>query len=72
MGGPAMQRELVVGVAFDVLGGAENVGYCVPLPVIEHFLKDIKINGKYTGFPRNALGYPTTIISSCKCYCIHI
>jgi hypothetical protein len=33
---------------------AENIGYIIPTPVIEHFVKDYAKNGKYTGFP--ALG----------------
>jgi len=49
-GGPAVKRSQVVGVAFETLNDAENIGYIIPTPVIEHFLKDIERNGKYLGF----------------------
>jgi len=29
---------------------AENIGFVIPTPILAHFMKDIKINGKYTGF----------------------
>lgn len=30
---------------------AENIGYVIPNPVIEHFLTDFDKHGKYTAFP---------------------
>ncbi|CAF1400527.1 unnamed protein product, partial [Didymodactylos carnosus] len=41
----------VIGVAFQNYSGLQSVGYIIPIPVIEHFLEDIKRNGHYTGFP---------------------
>src|SRR5262249_4689183 len=43
-GGPVMQDGYVVGVAFQGYSGdvAQNVGYMIPTPVIQHFLDDIK------------------------------
>src|SRR5581483_1806095 len=43
-GGPVMQSGKVVGVAFQGYGGdvAQNVGYMIPTPVINRFLKDIE------------------------------
>lgn len=51
-GGPAMQGNKVVGVAFETLSSAQNIGYIIPTPVIRHFLNDIERNNRYTSFPR--------------------
>jgi S1-C subfamily serine protease len=48
-GGPVMQEGNVVGVAFQGLRQAENIGYMIPTTVIRHFLADIN-DGKYDGF----------------------
>jgi S1-C subfamily serine protease len=48
-GGPVMQNGKVVGVAFQGLRQAENIGYMIPTTVIKHFLADIN-DGKYDGF----------------------
>lgn len=48
-GGPVLQGGKVVGVAFQGLREAENIGYLIPTTVIEHFLTDIE-DGKYDGF----------------------
>jgi len=49
-----MNQE-VVGVAFQSLEGAENIGFIIPVPIIQHFLDDVERNeGSYVGFP--ALG----------------
>lgn len=48
-GGPVMQEGKVVGVAFQGLMEAENIGYLIPTTVIRHFLTDIE-DGKYDGF----------------------
>ena len=47
-GGPVLQRGKVVGVAFQGYSGdvAQNVGYMIPVPVIQRFLKDIS-DGHY-------------------------
>ena len=47
-GGPVLQDGKVVGVAFQGYSGAvaQNVGYMIPVPVIQHFLKDVT-DGKY-------------------------
>jgi hypothetical protein len=31
--------------------GVQNVGYIIPIPVIRHFLEDLRRHGHYTGFP---------------------
>jgi S1-C subfamily serine protease len=48
-GGPVMQDGKVVGVAFQGLRQADNIGYMIPTTVIRHFLADIN-DGKYDGF----------------------
>ncbi|OIW19018.1 hypothetical protein TanjilG_10579 [Lupinus angustifolius] len=53
-GGPAFNdKGKCVGIAFQSLKheDAENIGYVIPTPVIEHFIKDYEKNGAYTGFP---------------------
>lgn len=52
-GGPVMnQHGELIGIAFQALEGAENVGHIVPPPVIRHFLDGIEKFGKdYRGFP---------------------
>ena len=49
-GGPALVSNRVVGVAMQGISQADNIGYIVPVPVIEHFLQDIE-DGTYDGFP---------------------
>ncbi len=56
-GGPVFnQAGQCVGIAFQSLSGgdAENIGYVIPTPVVDHFLSDYQRNGRFTGFP--ALG----------------
>ncbi|KAL0022757.1 hypothetical protein WJX77_012242 [Trebouxia sp. C0004] len=53
-GGPVFNEVgECVGIAFQSLSGsdAENIGYVIPTPVIQHFLTDFRQNGKFTGFP---------------------
>ena len=67
-GGPVMQDGKVVGVAFQGLRQAENIGYLIPTTVIKHFLTDIE-DGKYDGF--GSLGvslYPGLHSASYKDY----
>jgi S1-C subfamily serine protease len=47
-GGPVLQGGKVVGVAFQGYSGAvaQNVGYMIPVPVINRFLKDVS-DGTY-------------------------
>jgi len=53
-GGPVLQDGKVVGVAFQGLRAAENIGYMIPTTVIRHFLTDIE-DGRYDGF--GSLGF---------------
>lgn len=50
-GGPVVNDDLkVIGVAFQGLDDAENIGYVVPVTIVQHILQDIQRNNKYTGF----------------------
>lgn len=50
-GGPVIQDDKVVGVAFQgfAKASAQNVGYMIPMPVINRFLTDIE-DGEYNGY----------------------
>lgn len=48
-GGPVILDGNVVGVAFQGMRQADNIGYMIPTTVINHFLLDIN-DGKYDGF----------------------
>ena len=49
-GGPVMQRGKIVGIAFQARRSSNNIGFMIPVPVINHFLKDVR-DGRYNGFP---------------------
>jgi S1-C subfamily serine protease len=53
-GGPVMQQGKVVGVAFQGLRSADNIGYMIPTTVIRHFLTDID-DERYDSF--GSLGF---------------
>lgn len=57
-GGPVLQDDQVVGVAFQGFTGdvAQNVGYMIPTPVIQRFLKDVE-DGSYDRYVDLALDY---------------
>ena len=57
-GGPVLQNGKVVGVAFQGYSGdtAQNVGYIIPIPVINRFLKDIS-DGHYDHYVELAASY---------------
>jgi hypothetical protein len=48
-GGPVLQDGKVVGVAFQGLLTADNIGYMIPTTIITHFLTDVE-DGTYDGF----------------------
>ncbi|PRW44318.1 protease Do-like 9 [Chlorella sorokiniana] len=51
-GGPVFNDEgEVVGLAFQALTSAENIGYVVPSEIMAHFFEDVHLNGTFTGFP---------------------
>jgi S1-C subfamily serine protease len=55
-GGPVMQDGKVVGVAFQGLTQADNIGYLIPCSVVEHVLKDIE-DGRLDGFGELGFSY---------------
>lgn len=59
-GGPVIKDDKIVGIAFQSYTNAQNLGYVVPVPVIKHFLTDMK-DGKYDGFPKlGVIGWSVT------------
>ncbi len=48
-GGPCFHGEHVVGICFETLDDSENIGYIIPIQVVEHFLRETA-NGQYVGF----------------------
>lgn len=54
-GGPVFFKGKVVGLAFQGITWADNIGFAVPLPVIRHFLDDIE-DGTYDGYPELGVG----------------
>ena len=49
-GGPVVSKGKVVGVAFAGLNSADNIGYFIPVNILNNFLEDVK-DGKYDGPP---------------------
>ncbi len=49
-GGPVVKDGELVGIAFEAMDEAENVGYMIGAPVVQHFLRDID-QGVQDGFP---------------------
>lgn len=60
-GGPVVQDNKVVGVAFQSFVNAENTGYIIPVPVIKRFLQDIE-DGQYDGHPEYGIYTNTNIL----------
>mmetsp|Transcript_17169 Transcript_17169/g.32678 ORF Transcript_17169/g.32678 Transcript_17169/m.32678 type:complete len:650 (-) Transcript_17169:142-2091(-) len=50
-GGPALQGNTVVGVAFEGLQKSQNIGYIIPCTVVRQFIRDVDRNGKFSGIP---------------------
>jgi S1-C subfamily serine protease len=57
-GGPVISNGKVVGVAMQSGFFTENIGYMIPTPIIQHFLKDVE-DGKTQGF-----GFPGFLVQS--------
>lgn len=60
-GGPVLDDGCLVGIAFQALEQAESVGYMIPTPVVEHFLREAG-EGDFEGFP--SLGIATQPLAS--------
>lgn len=55
-GGPVIQGGRVIGVAFQGIRWADNIGYAIPLPVVQRFLTDVE-DGRYNGYPELGVAY---------------
>ncbi len=55
-GGPAIQNERIIGLAFQISKTGKDVAYLIPIDIIRHFLKDIR-DGRYDGFPNLGFTY---------------
>lgn len=55
-GGPVISDNQVVGVVHQIKQGGQNLGYMIPIPIIEHFLKEVD-RGMYRGFPHGGVCY---------------
>ncbi|MBI9015796.1 MAG: trypsin-like peptidase domain-containing protein [Phycisphaerae bacterium] len=64
-GGPVIQDGKVVGVAFQGLTSGDNIGYMIPTPVINHFLKDIE-DGTVNDFGNS--GFVTANVLHCDAF----
>ncbi len=54
-GGPALSHGKIVGVVMQVITKSQNIGYLVPVSMVQHFIDDMK-DGKYDGFADLGLG----------------
>ncbi len=58
-GGPVLKGDQIVGIAMQELPSSQSIGYMIPVPVIAHFLEDVK-RGGYVGVPElGILGHNT-------------
>jgi S1-C subfamily serine protease len=54
-GGPALSDGKIVGVVMQVISKSQNIGYLVPVSMVEHFIEDMK-DGIYNGFAELGIG----------------
>ena len=54
-GGPVLVDGKIVGVVMQGIPSAQNIGYMVPIPVIEHFFTDLE-DGILDGYPSMGIG----------------
>ncbi len=54
-GGPALSDGKIVGVVMQVITKSQNIGYLVPVNMVQHFIDDMK-DGKCDGFADLGLG----------------
>ncbi|GBF95989.1 protease Do-like mitochondrial [Raphidocelis subcapitata] len=62
-GGPALRGagggNVVVGVAFQNMPSAENIGFIIPIPVVDRFLSEVSRHGEYRGYCSLGLVFQT-------------
>ncbi len=49
-GGPVLKDGKIVGIAMQEIQSSQSIGYMIPVPIILHFLEDVK-RGRYVGVP---------------------
>ena len=54
-GGPALSEGKIVGVVMQVITKSQNIGYLVPISMVQHFIDDMK-DGRYDGFGELGIG----------------
>ena len=57
-GGPVISKNKVVGVAHQGFFFAQNIGYMIPAPIIQHFIQEVK-QCCYNGFPSSGIKIQT-------------
>jgi S1-C subfamily serine protease len=45
-----LDKNRVVGVAFQNVPSGDSQGYIIPMPVVHRFLDEVKAHGRYRGF----------------------
>jgi len=58
-GGPVLQDGKQIGVVMQAFTSGQNIGYMIPMPIIQHFFDDLK-DGQYDGFPILGIDFATT------------
>lgn len=58
-GGPVIKDGKLVGIAMQVFGSGQNIGYMIPTIIIDHFFKDLE-DGAYEGFPWLGIDFKNT------------
>ncbi len=58
-GGPAISDGKIVGIVMQLMSDSQNIGYMIPAPIINHFLKDSE-DGQYAGFPYLGIRFGNT------------
>ena len=58
-GGPVVQDGKLVGIAMQIFHAGQNIGYMIPIPIIEHFFDDLK-DDQYHGFPMLGIEFNNT------------
>jgi len=64
-GGPVLVGDRIVGVVMQSRKKSQNIGYMVPVPVIDHFLTDME-DGHYDGFPEDGIVFQSLENKSLK------
>jgi S1-C subfamily serine protease len=58
-GGPVLKNGEIVGIAMQVFQSGQNIGYMIPVPIINHFFEDLK-DGHYDEFPVLGIEFSNT------------